>query len=186
MDESAARLKMEITPSPRRIDEISIARSCSWRWRQLLFGPSNRPGQQGAALERNRAGTGGAGRNKHERLNAQWQEGEGAIDALLRPSRKRCEQVQFAGEQANAQATTSNRAAQLEYGTLADLTRSSRPRRRPCNAETGEKNLFALEEVPRTNRRGVAQVEPASRDGPLGAERMRSLLHLESGAAQTA
>jgi len=71
--------------------------------------------------------------------------------ASLSCLKEEIEQVQLQVEQAK-RATDLHRAAQLEYGTLADLNKKHRGQGGGPHAETGEKNLLREGRSPRRHR----------------------------------
>jgi ATP-dependent Clp protease ATP-binding subunit ClpB len=118
VDESAARLKMEITSKPEAIDEIdrkilqlemeklSLARESDMASKERL-----------ERIERELAEL----NEQQSTLNAQWQMEKGAIDDL-QALKEEIEQVTLQVEQAK-RSYDLNKAAALEYGTLAELNK---------------------------------------------------------------
>lgn len=141
VDESAARLKMEITSKPEEIDEID---------RKIL-----QLEMEKLSLERE---SDAASRDRLERLerelaelseqqsalNAQWQQEKGAIDELS-SLKEEIERVQLQVEQAKRNYDL-NKAAELEYGTLAELQRQLAEKETALSGgETSEKSLLREE-----------------------------------------
>ena len=118
VDESAARLKMEITSKPEAIDEIdrkilqlemeklSLARESDTASKERL-----------ERIERELAEL----NEEQSSLNAQWQKEKGAIDDL-QALKEEIEQITLQVEQAK-RSYDLNKAAALEYGTLAELNK---------------------------------------------------------------
>ena len=118
VDESAARLKMEITSKPEQIDEID-RKILQLEMEKLSLGRESDTASQERLLriERELAELG----EQQRALNAQWQEERGAIDELS-SLKEEIERVQLQVEQAKRNYDL-NMAAELEYGTLATLQR---------------------------------------------------------------
>ena len=118
VDESAARLKMEITSKPEQIDEID-RKILQLEMEKLSLGRESDTASQERLLriERELAELG----EQQRALNAQWQEERGAIDELS-SLKEEIERVQLQVEQAKRNYDL-NKAAELEYGTLATLQR---------------------------------------------------------------
>ncbi len=118
VDESAARLKMEITSKPEAIDEIdrkilqlemeklSLARESDTASKERL-----------ERIERELAEL----NEEQSSLNAQWQKEKSAIDDL-QALKEEIEQITLQVEQAK-RSYDLNKAAALEYGTLAELNK---------------------------------------------------------------
>ena len=116
VDESAARLKMEITSKPEEIDEID-RKILQLEMEKLSLGRESDPASQERLerLERELAELS----EQQSTLNAQWQQEKGAIDELSN-LKEEIERVQLQVEQAKRNYDL-NKAAELEYGTLAGL-----------------------------------------------------------------
>ena len=116
MDESAARLKMEITSKPEEIDEID-RKILQLEMEKLSLGRESDAASQERLqrLERELAELS----EQQSTLNAQWQQEKGAIDELS-ALKEDIERVQLQVEQAK-RSYDLNKAAELEYGTLAGL-----------------------------------------------------------------
>ena len=116
MDESAARLKMEITSKPEQIDEID-RKILQLEMEKLSLGRESDSASQERLqrIERELAELG----EQQSDLNAQWQQEKGAIDDLS-SLKEEIERVQLQVEQAKRNYDL-NKAAELEYGTLATL-----------------------------------------------------------------
>ncbi|MCT4364571.1 MAG: ATP-dependent chaperone ClpB [Synechococcaceae cyanobacterium MAG-AL1] len=174
MDESAARLKMEITSKPEEIDEID-RKILQLEMEKLSLGRESDPGSKERLerIERELAELG----EQQSGLNAQWQKEKGAIDALS-GLKEEIEQVQLQVEQAK-RSYDLNRAAQLEYGTLADLNKKLAAKEAALNAETGEKNLLR-EEVTQDDIAEVIAKWTGIPVARLVQSEMEKLLHLEA------
>jgi len=118
MDESAARLKMEITSKPEQIDELD-RRILQLEMEKLSLGRESDTASRDRLerLEKELAELS----EQQSALNAQWQAEKGSIDELS-AIKEEIEQVQLQIEQAK-RSYDLNTAAQLEYGTLAELNR---------------------------------------------------------------
>jgi len=116
MDESAARLKMEITSKPEEIDEID-RKILQLEMEKLSLGRESDSASKERLekLERELAELA----EQQSALNAQWQKEKGAIDELS-SLKEEIEKVQLQVEQAK-RSYDLNKAAELEYGTLAGL-----------------------------------------------------------------
>ena len=116
MDESAARLKMEITSKPEEIDEID-RKILQLEMEKLSLGRESDSisKERLEKLERELAELA----EQQSALNAQWQQEKGAIDELS-SLKEEIEKVQLQVEQAK-RSYDLNKAAELEYGTLAGL-----------------------------------------------------------------
>ena len=116
VDESAARLKMEITSKPEEIDEID-RKILQLEMERLSLGRESDAASQERLerLERELAELS----EQQSTLNAQWQQEKGAIDELS-ALKEDIERVQLQVEQAK-RSYDLNKAAELEYGTLAGL-----------------------------------------------------------------
>ena len=116
MDESAARLKMEITSKPEEIDEID-RKILQLEMEKLSLGRESDSASKERLekLERELAELA----EQQSALNAQWQKEKGAIDDLS-SLKEEIERVQLQVEQAK-RSYDLNKAAELEYGTLAGL-----------------------------------------------------------------
>ncbi|GCE64247.1 ATP-dependent chaperone ClpB [cyanobiont of Ornithocercus magnificus] len=142
VDESAARLKMEITSKPEEIDEID---------RKIL-----QLEMEKLSLARE---SDSASRERLERLeceltelteqqnilNVQWQNEKGTIDALS-SLKEEIEQVQLQVEQAK-RSYDLNRAAELEYGTLATLQCQLKKKEKELLDQQDAEKSFLREEV---------------------------------------
>ncbi|MFM7548102.1 MAG: AAA family ATPase, partial [Cyanobacteriota bacterium] len=116
VDESAARLKMEITSKPEEIDELD-RRILQLEMEKLSLGRESDAASRDRLerLEKELAEL----REQQSALNAQWQAEKGSIEALS-ALKEEIEQVQLQVEQAKRNYDL-NKAAELEYGTLATL-----------------------------------------------------------------
>jgi len=116
VDESAARLKMEITSKPEEIDELD-RRILQLEMEKLSLGRESDAASRDRLerLDKELAEL----REQQSTLNAQWQAEKGAIDEVS-AIKEEIEQVQLQIEQAKRNYDL-NKAAELEYGTLAEL-----------------------------------------------------------------
>jgi ATP-dependent Clp protease ATP-binding subunit ClpB len=141
VDESAARLKMEITSKPEEIDEID-RKILQLEMEKLSLGRESDSASQERLqrIERELAELG----EQQSSLNAQWQEEKGAIDELS-SLKEEIERVQLQVEQAK-RSYDLNKAAELEYGTLASLQKQLLEQEAQiASEEPGEKGLLREE-----------------------------------------
>ncbi len=174
VDESAARLKMEITSKPEAIDEID-RKILQLEMEKLSLGRESDTASRERLerIERELAELG----EQQSTLNAQWQREKGAIDDL-QALKEEIEQVNLQVEQAKRDYDL-NRAAELEYGTLADLNRKLAAREAELTDGGGGGQALLREEVTEDD---IAEVIakwtgiPVSR---LARSEMEKLLELE-------
>ncbi|MCT0208285.1 ATP-dependent chaperone ClpB [Synechococcus sp. CS-1332] len=173
MDESAARLKMEITSKPEEIDELD-RRILQLEMEKLSLGRESDPASRDRLerLEKDLADLG----EQQSSLNAQWQKEKGSIDELS-ALKEEIEQVQLQVEQAKRQYDL-NKAAELEYGTLAGLNKKLAARTEELSAHAGEKNLLR-EEVTEDDIAEVIAKWTGIPVSKLVQSEMEKLLHLE-------
>ncbi len=141
VDESAARLKMEITSKPEEIDEID-RKILQLEMEKLSLGRESDSASQERLqrIERELAELG----EQQSSLNAQWQQEKGAIDELS-SLKEEIERVQLQVEQAK-RSYDLNKAAELEYGTLASLQKQLLEQEALiASEEPGEKGLLREE-----------------------------------------
>ena len=142
VDESAARLKMEITSKPEEIDEID-RKILQLEMEKLSLGRESDAGSQERLqrLERELAEL----CEQQSTLNAQWQQEKGAIDELS-ALKEEIERVQLQVEQAK-RSYDLNKAAELEYGTLAGLQKELLAQEQSLaeTDDTAEKSLLREE-----------------------------------------
>ena len=140
VDESAARLKMEITSKPEQIDEID-RKVLQLEMEKLSLGKETDGASRErlARLEKELANLG----EQQRALSAQWQQEKSAIDDR-QALKEEIEQVQLQVEQAK-RCYDLNRAAELEYGTLAQLQRQLEQQETALGG-TGEGNSNLLRE----------------------------------------
>ena len=142
VDESAARLKMEITSKPEQIDEID-RKILQLEMEKLSLGRESDSASQERLqrIERELAELG----EQQSSLNAQWQSEKGAIDQLS-ALKEEIERVQLQVEQAKRNYDL-NKAAELEYGTLATLQRQLQEQEDLLEDEDGTDKTLLREEV---------------------------------------
>ena len=140
MDESAARLKMVITSKPEEIDEID-RKILQLEMEKLSLGRESDAASRDRLdrLERELAELS----EQQSGLNAQWQKEKGSIDELS-AIKEEIEQVQLQVEQAK-RSYDLNKAAQLEYGTLAELNKQLAAKESELNAAGADKTLLREE-----------------------------------------
>ncbi len=173
MDESAARLKMEITSKPEEIDELD-RRILQLEMEKLSLGRESDPASRERLerLEKELAELA----EQQSSLNAQWQKEKGSIDELS-ALKEEIEQVQLQVEQAK-RSYDLNKAAELEYGTLAGLNKKLAAREAELSAHAGEKNLLR-EEVTEDDIAEVIAKWTGIPVSKLVQSEMEKLLHLE-------
>ena len=142
MDESAARLKMEITSKPEEIDEID-RKILQLEMEKLSLGRESDSASQERLqrIERELAELS----EQQSTLNAQWQQEKGAIDDLS-SLKEEIERVQLQVEQAKRNYDL-NKAAELEYGTLASLQKQLQDREIQLASVEGSEKTLLREEV---------------------------------------
>ena len=142
VDESAARLKMEITSKPEQIDEID-RKILQLEMEKLSLGRESDSASQERLqrIERELAELG----EQQSSLNAQWQQEKGAIDDLS-GLKEEIERVQLQVEQAKRNYDL-NKAAELEYGTLANLQKQLQTKETELAQEDGSDKSLLREEV---------------------------------------
>jgi ATP-dependent Clp protease ATP-binding subunit ClpB len=178
VDESAARLKMEITSKPEEIDELD-RRILQLEMEKLSLGRESDAASRDRLerLEKELAEL----REQQSSLNAQWQAEKGSIDALS-AIKEEIEQVQLQVEQAKRNYDL-NKAAELEYGTLATLHKQLAANEAELNSgagkgEGGEKSLLR-EEVTEDDIAEVIAKWTGIPVAKLVQSEMEKLLHLE-------
>ncbi|KEF43260.1 MAG: chaperone protein ClpB [Cyanobium sp. CACIAM 14] len=173
MDESAARLKMEITSKPEEIDELD-RRILQLEMEKLSLGRESDPASRDRLerLEKELADLG----EQQSSLNAQWQKEKGSIEELS-ALKEEIEQVQLQVEQAK-RSYDLNKAAELEYGTLAALNKKLAAREEELSAHAGDKNLLR-EEVTEDDIAEVIAKWTGIPVSKLVQSEMEKLLHLE-------
>ena len=144
VDESAARLKMEITSKPEEIDEID-RKILQLEMEKLSLGRESDAASQERLerLERELAELS----EQQSTLNAQWQQEKGAIDELSN-LKEEMERVQLQVDQAK-RSYDLNKAAELEYGTLATLQKQLAEKETALAADDdgGQEKSLLREEV---------------------------------------
>jgi ATP-dependent Clp protease ATP-binding subunit ClpB len=144
VDESAARLKMEITSKPEEIDEID-RKILQLEMEKLSLGRESDAASQERLerLERELAELS----EQQSTLNAQWQQEKGAIDELSN-LKEEIERVQLQVDQAK-RSYDLNKAAELEYGTLATLQKQLAEKEGALaeNDDNGQEKSLLREEV---------------------------------------
>ena len=178
VDESAARLKMEITSKPEEIDELD-RRIVQLEMEKLSLGRESDAASRDRLerLEKELAEL----REQQSTLNAQWQAEKGAIDEVS-SIKEEIEQVQLQVEQAKRNYDL-NKAAELEYGTLAELHKTLAAKEAELSggdgtAEGKEKTLLR-EEVTEDDIAEVIAKWTGIPVAKLVQSEMEKLLHLE-------
>jgi len=173
VDESAARLKMEITSKPEQIDELD-RRILQLEMEKLSLGRESDTASRDRLerLERELAELG----EQQSALNAQWQKEKGSIDELG-AIKEEIEQVQLQIEQAK-RSYDLNRAAELEYGTLGELNRKLAEKEAELSGAHQGKTLLR-EEVTEDDIAEVIAKWTGIPVAKLVQSEMEKLLHLE-------
>ena len=140
VDESAARLKMEITSKPEQIDELD-RRILQLEMEKLSLGRESDAASKDRLerLEKELADL----CEQQSALNAQWQKEKGSIDELS-SIKEEIEQVQLQIEQAK-RSYDLNKAAELEYGTLTGLHKKLAAKEEELTGEGDDKSLLREE-----------------------------------------
>jgi ATP-dependent Clp protease ATP-binding subunit ClpB len=176
VDESAARLKMEITSKPEEIDELD-RRILQLEMEKLSLGRESDPASKDRLerLEKELAEL----REQQSALNAQWQKEKGSIDELS-ALKEEIEQVQLQVEQAK-RSYDLNKAAELEYGTLAELHKKLAAKEAELSSadETGGEKSLLREEVTEDDIAEVIAKWTGIPVSKLVQSEMDKLLHLE-------
>ena len=142
VDESAARLKMEITSKPEQIDEID-RKILQLEMEKLSLGRESDSASQERLqrIERELSELS----EQQSNLNAQWQQEKGAIDEIS-SLKEEMERVQLQVDQAK-RSYDLNKAAELEYGTLATLQSKLQEKEVQLAAADGSDKTLLREEV---------------------------------------
>jgi len=179
VDESAARLKMEITSKPEEIDEID-RKILQLEMEKLSLGRESDSASQERLqrIERELAELG----EQQSSLNAQWQQEKGAIDELS-SLKEEIERVQLQVEQAK-RSYDLNKAAELEYGTLAELQQQLRQKEALLAAEDGSDKTLLREEVTEDDIAEVIAKWTGIPVARLVQSEMEKLLQLEADLHQ--
>ncbi|MDB5074329.1 MAG: chaperone clpB 1 [Chloroflexi bacterium] len=140
IDESAARLRMEIDSMPVQLDEIERRRMQLEIERQALQKETD-PGSRDRLdrLERELADLNEEG----DALKAEWQREKTALTAV-RDLREKIEAAKLEMEQAE-RAYDLNRAAELRYGIMTGLERDLREKEAAIDEEVGIRRLLKEE-----------------------------------------
>jgi len=173
MDESAARLKMEITSKPEEIDELD-RRILQLEMEKLSLGRESDTASRDRLerLEKELADLS----EQQSALNAQWQKEKGSIDELS-AIKEEIEQVQLQIEQAK-RSYDLNKAAELEYGTLGELNRKLAAKEVELTSSHACKTLLR-EEVTEDDIAEVIAKWTGIPVSKLVQSEMQKLLHLE-------
>ena len=179
VDESAARLKMEITSKPEQIDEID-RKILQLEMEKLSLGRESDSASQERLqrIERELADLG----EQQSSLNAQWQQEKGAIDDLS-GLKEEIERVQLQVEQAKRNYDL-NKAAELEYGTLANLQKQLQSQEDQLAQEDGSDKSLLREEVSEDDIAEVIAKWTGIPVARLVQSEMEKLLQLEADLHQ--
>ena len=176
VDESAARLKMEITSKPEAIDEID-RKILQLEMEKLSLGRESDAASKERLerIERELAEL----NEQQSGLNAQWQKEKGAIDNL-QALKEEIEQVTLQVEQAKRNYDL-NKAAALEYGTLAELNKKLAAREEELGSADSDSSTQQLlrEEVTEDDIAEVIAKWTGIPVSKLAQSEMEKLLELE-------
>ena len=179
VDESAARLKMEITSKPEQIDEIDRKILQLEMEKLSLRRESDSASQERLQrIERELAELG----EQQSNLNAQWQQEKGAIDEIS-SLKEDMERVQLQVDQAK-RSYDLNKAAELEYGTLATLQSKLQEKEVELAAEDGSDKTLLREEVTEDDIAEVIAKWTGIPVARLVQSEMEKLLQLETDLHQ--
>jgi ATP-dependent Clp protease ATP-binding subunit ClpB len=164
---------MEITSKPEQIDELD-RRILQLEMEKLSLGRESDAASRDRLerLEKELADLS----EQQSTLNAQWQQEKGSIDELG-AIKEEIEQVQLQVEQAKRNYDL-NKAAELEYGTLAELHKKLAAKEEALNASGSEKTLLR-EEVTEDDIAEVIAKWTGIPVAKLVQSEMDKLLHLE-------
>ena len=174
VDESAARLKMEITSKPEAIDEID-RKILQLEMEKLSLGRESDSAslERLERIERELAELA----EQQSSLNAQWQKEKGAIDEL-QALKEEIEQVQLQVEQAK-RSYDLNKAAELEYGTLSELNRKLESSEAELASSESDGHQLLREEVTEEDIAEVIAKWTGIPVSKLARSEMEKLLELE-------
>ncbi len=174
VDESAAKLKMEITSKPEELDEVDRKVLQLEMERLSLRKESDAASiERLSKLEKELADL----KEEQSRLNAQWQSEKEVIDQI-RQVKEKIDQVNLEIQQAERDYDL-NKAAELRYGTLTDLQRQlTEQETRLAERQTSGKSLLREEVTEADIAEIIAKWTgiPVSR---LVESEKEKLLHLE-------
>ena len=179
VDESAARLKMEITSKPEQIDEID-RKILQLEMEKLSLGRESDSASQERLqrIERELSELS----EQQSNLNAQWQQEKGAIDEIS-SIKEEMERVQLQVDQAK-RSYDLNKAAELEYGTLATLQSKLQKKEVQLAAEDGSDKTLLREEVTEDDIAEVIAKWTGIPVARLVQSEMEKLLQLEADLHQ--
>jgi ATP-dependent Clp protease ATP-binding subunit ClpB len=179
VDESAARLKMEITSKPEQIDEID-RKILQLEMEKLSLGRESDSASQERLqrIERELSELS----EQQSNLNAQWQQEKGAIDEIS-SLKEEMERVQLQVDQAK-RSYDLNKAAELEYGTLATLQSKLQEKEVELAAEDGSDKTLLREEVTEDDIAEVIAKWTGIPVARLVQSEMEKLLQLETDLHQ--
>ena len=175
VDEAAARLRTEIDSMPAELDEIQPPHHAA---RDRARGAAARrrtpPRGSGSASSRRSWPTCSA---EYDALQAQWQAEKDAVQRVAK-LREQIEQTQDRDRASPSGSTTYNRAAELQYGTLAALERQLQGRR-PSAPPAHSGARLIKEEVDEEDIAEVVSRWTGIPVSKLMEGEMQKLLHLE-------
>ena len=174
VDESAAKLKMEITSKPEELDEVD-RKILQLEMERLSLRKENDP----ASLERLEKLEKELANLKEEQsaFNAQWQSEKEIIDAI-RTLKEAIEKVNVEIQQAERDYDY-NKAAELRYGELTDLQRQIKDRESKLQERQTTGKSLLREEVEETDIAEIISKWTGIPISKLVESEKEKLLHLE-------
>ncbi len=173
MDEAAAKLKMEQTSKPEELDEIDRkVRQMEMEKLSLAKESDLASGDRLERLDRELANL----KEEQSRLNAQWQAEKGGRDQI-KELKEAIDRVNLEVQQAERDYDL-NKAAELKYGTLADLNRQLQEAEAQT-AQTQKSGSLLREEVTEADIAEIISKWTGIPISKLVESEMQKLLHLE-------
>ncbi len=174
VDEAAAKLKMENTSKPDELDEIN-RKVLQLEMEQLSLKKETDPAslERLERLDRELANL----KEEQSRLNAQWQAEKGGRDQI-KELKEEIEQVNLEIQQAERDYDL-NKAAELKYGTLADLNRRLQTAEAQIAQTKKSGSSLLREEVTEADIAEIISKWTGIPISKLVESEMQKLLHLE-------
>jgi ATP-dependent Clp protease ATP-binding subunit ClpB len=174
VDESAAKLKMEITSKPEELDEID-RKILQLEMERLSLRKENDEASRARLekLEKELADL----KEEQSRLNAQWQSEKEVIDQI-RTLKETIDQVNLEIQQAERDYDL-NRAAELRYGKLTDLQRQVKELEQKLEEKQSTGKSLLREEVTEADIAEIISKWTGIPVSKLVESEKEKLLHLE-------
>ncbi len=174
VDESAAKLKMEITSKPEELDEID-RKILQLEMERLSLQKEDDPTSQERleTLEKELADL----KEEQDELNAQWQAEKEVIDQI-RSIKETIDQVNLEIQQAERDYDL-NRAAELRYGRLTELQRQRQEAENKLEEMQSSGHTLLREEVAEADVAEIISKWTGIPISKLMASEKEKLLHLE-------